>query len=698
MRGVSIIWLCLFFCISYSGLCQQSDAPLSLLVKPGISIPVGEDADIYKPGWGGTISLSYNLFPFLNLGLHSGYSYFPVDTLPDFKPKSLTITHLGMQAGTSLELLPQFSLSAYAGGGWYYGMNNEDTQQTEDNPYVHGGLGLSYQLIPSFSIGVEGAYRNFSGLAKDIMVHLGGTLHLGGRKDGPSGIPSNRNLELLDVQLQRVFPVFYGYYDEHPLGMIVISNKGNVPLEQLRVSFFVKQFMDNPKLCYETSSLCADEELQVPIYALFNDAVLEITEGTKVSARILVESESDGRVYANEYVETLGLYDRNAMTWEDTAKAASFVTAKNPEVLRFSKNVSGMVKERVSKSLNQNIVLALSLFQALDLYGIRYEIDPSSAYEDLSKQAMMVDYLQFPRQTLDFRAGDCDDLSILYSALLESIGIETAFITVPGHIYMAFSTGMSSKEARGFFNNQNEVLFIDDAAWIPVEITAIEKGFVRAWKIGAEEWKQHYEQGRTEFIPIRSSWKTYNAVGYASGGALGVAAPPADRLVAAVLREVDRLVENEIFQREQQLKKEIMRTEGHPRSLNKLGVLYARYGLINQARVQFERSLEIQEYLPSLVNLGMLEFLNEEYQKSYRYYRRAQVLRENHTTVLLGLARVQHELRNYKKASVAYQKLKNAAPSLAKRYAYLDFGGKAVEGRAVDASSGRLHPVWEEEE
>src|SRR6056297_1621178 len=106
VRGVSIIWLCLFFCISYSGLCQQLDAPLSLLVKPGISIPVGEDADIYKPGWGGTVSLSYKLSPFLNLGLHSGYSYLPVDTLPDFKPKSLTITHLGMQAGTSLELLP----------------------------------------------------------------------------------------------------------------------------------------------------------------------------------------------------------------------------------------------------------------------------------------------------------------------------------------------------------------------------------------------------------------------------------------------------------------------------------------------------------------------------------------------------------------------------------------------------------------
>ena len=33
------------------------------------------------------------------------------------------------------------------------------------------------------------------------------------------------------------------------------------------------------------------------------------------------------------------------------------------------------------------------------------------------------------KQTLEYRAGDCDDLSILYSALLESVGVETAFIT-----------------------------------------------------------------------------------------------------------------------------------------------------------------------------------------------------------------------------------------------------------------------------
>ena len=89
----------------------------------------------------------------------------------------------------------------------------------------------------------------------------------------------------------------------------------------------------------------------------------------------------------------------------------------------------------------------MGMFEALRLYGINYVIDPNSSYIELSSQAEAVDYLQFPHQTLFYRGGDCDDLSILYSALLESVGIETAFITIPGHIYMAFALDIGEDEA-----------------------------------------------------------------------------------------------------------------------------------------------------------------------------------------------------------------------------------------------------------
>jgi hypothetical protein len=57
-------------------------------------------------------------------------------------------------------------------------------------------------------------------------------------------------------------------------------------------------------------------------------------------------------------------------------------------------------------------------------------VDPVTPYKKFS-QNLSVDFLQFPNQTLEYKARDCDDLSMLYNALLESVGIKTAFITIP---------------------------------------------------------------------------------------------------------------------------------------------------------------------------------------------------------------------------------------------------------------------------
>jgi tetratricopeptide (TPR) repeat protein len=675
---------------------QQTSAPLTVQINPGFSIPIGEDAQIYKPGGGGTVSLTYDLWPFLNLGLITGYNYLPVDTLPTFEPRSLSIVNLGLQLGTSFEPIKKLNLSLKAGGGWYYGFTNEDTLQNADNPFVFGGLGVSYNLIPSFSFGIEASYRNFLGLAQDVMLHLGGKIHIGG-KAGSLGIPPNRNIDLLDIQLNNIFPVFYKYYDENPLGVTVIRNSGSKPVEDVKISFFVRQYMDNPKQCIVIDKLEPGEERQIPLYALFSDSVLGISEGTKVSANLIVESSVAGVNYGNEYVQTLRLYDRNAMTWDDDRKAASFITSKDPDVLRFSKNVSGMIKNRASRALNQNFLLACAIFQALELYGMSYEIDPSSAYQDLSENALMVDYLQFPTQTLEYRAGDCDDLSILYCALLESVGVETAFITVPGHIYMGFSLDMNIDEARRFFNNPDDIIFSGDTAWLPVEVTAIDQGFLRAWKLGAREWKENQENGMAALIPIRNSWSLYEPVGYSKAGESEINLPESEILVSSFLDEVMKFIETEIYARETQYKEEIRRTNGRAGSINKLGTLYAKFGMNDKARTEFKKILKQSLYLPALLNLGMISFLEGDLKEGLGYYEQAQSVDSGHPKVLLGIARISNELGEYDKASSAYETLKLVNPQLSKRFSYLDLKGADTSTRASDISGVRESAVWEEE-
>jgi len=111
------------------------------------------------------------------------------------------------------------------------------------------------------------------------------------------------------------------------------------------------------------------------------------------------------------------------MTWDDDKRAAAFVSTKDPAVLKFSKNVTSYVKDKASKAINKNFLTALALFESLKLYGMSYAVDPTSPFTERSKSKTAVDYLQFPPQTLNYKAGDCDDLSILYAALLESLGV-----------------------------------------------------------------------------------------------------------------------------------------------------------------------------------------------------------------------------------------------------------------------------------
>ena len=61
----------------------------------------------------------------------------------------------------------------------------------------------------------------------------------------------------------------------------------------------------------------------------------------------------------------------------------------------------------------------------------------------IKTDTVSVDFLQFPYQTLLYHGGDCDDLSILNCSLFEALGIQTAFITIPGHIYMAYEISLA---------------------------------------------------------------------------------------------------------------------------------------------------------------------------------------------------------------------------------------------------------------
>lgn len=708
MRIITIIIVLLFVFILTPLFGESNSLSFSVKIAPGINIPVGRDVDFYTFSGGVDVQASFNLpiLPFMTVGADVGYNLVPLEKPKGTSFSSLSLLSGGAVIGANFEVLSKFVVGGFGEVGYFYALFNEDPSSGEGNPYVGAGLNIYYKLLPALSLGLESSYRNFLGLYNDMHVAIGTTFLIGPGVARPSELrrsteskpepltKQGQGVEATSVRYDNIFPVFFKYYDKHPIGKATLKNWEEVPVENVQTSFFVKQYMDNPKSAKTIERLEPGEEKVVDIYGLFTNTVLDITEGTSVSALLSITYVVQGKEITKEYIETIRLENRNAVTWDDDRKACAFVTAKDPAVLKFAKNVAGIIKEYPYRGVDKNMVLAIALHETLDLYGITYVVDPTTPYVEFSESELAIDYLQFPKQTLEFTAGDCDDLSILYTALLEAVGVETAFVTIPGHIFVAFALAMTPDEARKQFLYPDDLIFKEDKAWLPVEITARNMGFVKAWETGAKEWRENASEDLYGFFPMHEGWELYEPVGFP--GVTPITMPARDQVLSKFQNEVESFVEREISPRVKQLQAELERKQGDVRILNKIGVLYAKYGLYENALESFDKILSERDYVPALLNVGNIYFLRGEMKSAKSYFERAEKMDSDNPKILLCIAMVNHELENYGIVREAYDRLKEIAPEIAERFAYLTLRGEEAS-RAADLDDVKGAVLWDED-
>jgi tetratricopeptide (TPR) repeat protein len=683
-----LLALCLALCAPRSAASQAAEepvkslaqvpSPLALEIRPVVGIPVGDSAKYFSLGGGLGIDLAYSLpgtiFGFLG-GI--GYSY-----LPDNSGRSLSLAMAQAGVMVDVPIVAGVGARLFGAGGYYFATINDLTASVFD-PYLSGGLRLKFLLGRVITLDVGARYTYYAGLYQGVNADVGVQIPLG-NLGGSVDVPT--------LQLRPAFPVFYKYYDDHPVGTLLLKSALKVVASGVRVQVFVKQFMDSPKVVSIPGVLQPGASREVEIFALFNDKVLDITEGTKVAAEIKVTYVVDGQTYENRQVETLTVYGRNAMTWDDNRKAAAYVTAKEPQVLDFARSVTSYVHSKEGRSIASALQSAVSLHEALDLYGLNYTPNPVTPYSEASKQKDAIDFLQFPRETFKYRAGDCSDISILYAALLQAVGIQTAFITVPGHIFVAVNTGLPPDRAQDVLADKGMLVVQAGTAWIPVEITMRHQGFLKAWQLGAKEWTESSAAGLAGFYPVQDAWSVYQPVGL-PGTADPIAVPPMDQILAAYMTEIGKCINATVGPQIAKLQAEIASSKSLS-AMNTLGVLYARYGQADKAEQTFKQVLAVRSYLPTLLNLGNLYYQREDWSGALRYYQQANDVAPNNPRILLGLSRANRELQNFDAANRSYEKLKSVDPALAAQFAYLasaqDSGTRAAE---VDAE--RRAVLWE---
>jgi tetratricopeptide (TPR) repeat protein len=303
------------------------------------------------------------------------------------------------------------------------------------------------------------------------------------------------------------------------------------------------------------------------------------------------------------------------------------------------------------------------------------------------------DYLQYPYQTFAYRGGDSDDLAVLYASELESVGIAAALLPLDGEVLVAFRLKGDEATTRGSFSEAGDFIFVDGQAWLPVRVSMIREGFLRAWSEGARLLKADTD-GRNRFFSLEEAWKRFPPAGVP--GISGVTAKPSEeRLHAAFDNALSLVVAKEAGPRADRMRAAFGPSGGTGRQRNSLGVLFARYGMYAEAHEEFKAAEDLR-FLGAKVNLGNVAFLLGRYDEAASWFERALAERPDDVAALIGLARSFYELDRYEEADALFRKSTALMPALAERYGYLSARLSGTGARASTSADRGGGMVWDE--
>lgn len=314
---------------------------------------------------------------------------------------------------------------------------------------------------------------------------------------------SNEPLVIEVVKFNPIFSNTYKLYEANGVGLVRLTNNTSSAMDGVTLSFHINDFTDFPTES-KIDKLEAGQTVEVILKPVFNNNILVVAEDVSIQATVETRYLANGKQMVISKEMTTSVYEKHKMRWREAERFASFITPRDASVVAFTGLVTSAYKD-----IKDQIQLATLMFDALGVHGLTYIPDPTNPYQIGSLKPDEPDYIQFPRETLERKSGDCDDLVAAYSSVLEKVGIATRVLRVPGHMFMMFSTGVPAS-ADGYTMDEMYVIQ-DNMLWIPVETTVVGNSFIKAWELGAGNYYKWKNKGLT-VLNIQQAWASYKPV------------------------------------------------------------------------------------------------------------------------------------------------------------------------------------------
>jgi len=443
---------------------------------------------------------------------------------------------------------------------------------------------------PTYStgLGVKAGIFRFD-YALSVHPTLGETSHFG------LALEFNFNpaeVRIEKVEAQDVYASLQKAYARDAFGTIRLRNTQKRPISAV-VTVFAPELMDRPT---EQEVLLRPKAVQeVPLTAVLSDKVVARGGDRRVQLAVGVNYRGHRLSRTERRSTQLVAYGPGAVQWgQGVAQAAAFVTTRDPVVAEFARAACRSNALAESDPFgNRAIGFVASIADALGALGMAYVPDPNSPFQSTSQVVGAVDTVHYPRETLAQRAGDCDDTTVLLAALVESVGIPTRLVDVPGHVFLLAGVGVHERNRLALGLDEGLYVVEDGQVWIPVETTVLGKGFAEAWRSGAEAYSSWAARGNVSTISVEEAQARYEPAVLPEPGH-----GPPDVDLPALAERLNRDATTVASWRSEYLAARYgsveKRLEATPSALNEVAQVYFAAGETSDARAALERALALE--------------------------------------------------------------------------------------------------------
>ena len=292
----------------------------------------------------------------------------------------------------------------------------------------------------------------------------------------------------------------------YSLSKTIFTNHGEGPVSDVEISYHIPEYVSwtTPEKYPE---ILPGQTIIDLFYPKLPAKVTELTSTTSATLEIKIAWEEEGKRLeqivkreisfrgVNE-VEYTSLPPEEIVSWFDmndnTQLLSSFVTTDDPVVKIFAGEItrfSGGTTAGAGGGVKEVVRLMKAFYEYQVLTGFHYA-SSKGVPEEMGDVKSFVQNIRLPREVIMNANGLCIELAILWSTVMEHLGVRTYLVIIPGHAFT--------------------IVVSDSGEWIPVETTAISgKGlggaatFDQAVEAGVKVWQKARESQKFILFDIQ---------------------------------------------------------------------------------------------------------------------------------------------------------------------------------------------------